>query len=95
MSECRAILDDEHPFPLDQMWQIYGGRHRRFKDPRLRIELPDVRPHDGNLFWTRCVHLGEDKDNDTILARHMQVLNDALESFMNDLGSYKVIDAQQ
>jgi hypothetical protein len=77
------------------MWQIYGGRHRRFKDLRPRIELPDVRPQDGNLFWTRCVHFGEDKDNGAILARHMPLLNDKLASFINDLGSQRVIDAQQ
>jgi len=30
-----------------------------------------------------------------ILARHMQLLNDKLASFTNDLGSPRVIEAQQ
>jgi len=62
VDERRAILDDEHQFFLDQMRMIDSDRHRCFEDRCLRIELPDVRLHHMNLFRTRRIHLGDDKD---------------------------------
>jgi hypothetical protein len=41
------------------------------------------------MFFVRASHDG------AILARHMQLPNDKLASFMNDPGSHRVIDAQQ